>query len=313
MKTNADVPELVRWLPTRMNTAALVLSLLLAVVESSVCLQAQTPPDIAITNSVLLTWPQPAEPCIVVGADSLTSPIWKPWPEPIFSRFGQLGLAVPTTQAGQYFKLVAGSQLIDDFSAPPWPSTSRGQWMAYFVSGEDASRIAVTRENGALRVRTTAPPVDGRFLLMPPQPDMMVRDFVASVDILRWPAAGREFGFLVRGMVTHAGGGVDFNSSNGYIGSASRERGCLLFWDGGQELEGPAFTIEPTASYRLVFSGVGDQLSLRFVNLKSGVTLEKTWTDNRWSEGPVAIMGDALAGASMDITVDNVFVTGTKP
>jgi hypothetical protein len=264
------------------------------------------------STAVLLGWPENTlEEQIVVGTDSLTNSDWTPWPEPIFKRQGQLCVAVPTTALQQFFKLVPGTQFIDDFSpAPQWPYVSKDDWVPLFANSEDSTRIVCTNINGALRIRSLAPAVDGRFLLLPPGPDVVVGDFTASVDILNWPIRGREVGFLVRGTINRAN---LLDGSNGYIATASREQSKLVIWNGIADIPGTAFTFNSTANYRLVFSAVGPDLSLRLVNLKTGVSSEMKLKDTRWLQGPVALYLDAMAGGSLDITLDNFFVTGTKP
>jgi hypothetical protein len=83
------------------------------------------------TVACLACWSQDtAEEQIVVGASSLASDaVWTPWPEPIFKRHGELCMAVPTTATQQFFKLVPGTQFIDDFSDPQEPFAVRNPWV----------------------------------------------------------------------------------------------------------------------------------------------------------------------------------------
>src|SRR5512139_180898 len=93
------------------RSAALLACLALALTLPAICLQAQV---LDISKSVLLSWPEPAQEQIVVGSDSPTGPVWTPWPEPIFNRFGQMCMTVPTTASQQFFKPVLGRQFVDD-------------------------------------------------------------------------------------------------------------------------------------------------------------------------------------------------------
>jgi hypothetical protein len=117
--------------PPGAKTAVLLVSFVLAAGTIG-CLWAQEL-TVSITNSARLEWPVPAEDCIVVGANSLASnAVWTPWPEPIYKRFGELCMAVPTTTTQQYFKLVPGTQFIDDFLDPQEPFAVRNPWVPGF-------------------------------------------------------------------------------------------------------------------------------------------------------------------------------------
>jgi hypothetical protein len=269
-------------------------------------------PQLEIATSVLLSWPKnTAEEQIVVGTGSLSNSVWTPWPEPIFMRNGQLCMAVPATAQQQYFELAPGTQFIDDFaSAPQWPYASKGDWAVVFANSGDSTRFVCTNVDGTLRIHTVTAAVDGRILVLPPGPDVVVGDFTASVDILKWPVKGREVGFLVRGTINRTN---LHDGSNGYIATASREQGKLVFWNGRTDVLGDEFTFDSTANYRLVFSGVGPDLSLRLANLKTGMSSVMKLKDTYWRQGPVALYLDAMADGSLDITLDNFFVTGTKP
>jgi len=290
------------------KTAVLLVSFVLAA-GTVVCLNAQEL-TVSITNSARLEWPVPAEDCIVVGANSLASnAVWTSWPEPIYKRFGELCMAVPTTNTQQFFKLVPGTQFIDDFDSPKWPYASKGEWVPYFYSSADATRFEVTHVDDALRIRTVNPAVDGRVLVLPPGPDVVLADFYASVDITDWPVRG-TFGIGARGQRA-----ANFpGDSNGYIGQVTRNPAQLVIWDGGSDVPGPAFTYDPATDYRLVFSGVGRDLSLRLVNRTTGSNVcQMTVRNSRWSQGMVLFWADSGRGGSYDITVDNFYATGTKP
>lgn len=263
--------------------------------------------------AALLTWPEnTAEEQIVVAAESLSSAVWTPWLEPIYKRFGDFASTAPTTAAQQYFKLVPGTQFIDDFDALKQPFATRNSWAPYFVAPADASRFVITNVDGALRIRTVSSAADGRVALVPPGTNVMVRDFYASVDILAWPVAGQLVAIFARGVLDRPPNWP--GATDGYLGIVNRVHNDLRIWgsDGGPTV-GPAVTINPAAHYRLVFSGSGTRLSQRLENLTTGAVVEWSTVRNQWSQGPVGLWIETGAGGSIDITLDNFFVTGTRP
>jgi len=79
-----------------------------------------------IEKTVTISWPaDTADEMIVVGADSIDSPVRTPYPAPIAKQFGQFCIAVPTTQPLECFKLVPGTHFIDDFSEAKQPFATR--------------------------------------------------------------------------------------------------------------------------------------------------------------------------------------------
>ncbi len=140
--------------------AALLACLVLALTVAGTGLKAQVLDE---SRAVLLYWPEPTQEQIVVGADSLASnAVWTPWPEPIFKRFGQMCMAVPTTASQQFFRTALGRQFLDDFSETWGPFTNRDSYMHWFRQpGED---WFVT--NGTLRVNVNLS-TDAGFLLLP--------------------------------------------------------------------------------------------------------------------------------------------------
>lgn len=278
-------------------------------------------------DSVWITGPQPlaclacwsqdtAEEQIVVGANSPTSSVWTPWPEPIFKRFGELCMAVPTTNTQQFFKLVPGTQFIDDFDPLKEPFATRNPWIPWFANTADASRFTFTIANGAFQIVTQAQPVDGRVMVFPPGTGPVVRDFYASVDLLDW-ASSQESALGIAGRVQGGPGGV----SNMYLGSLKQNptagTGQLWFFDGATDIpvRGGDFSLNPALDYRLEFSAVGNQLTLRLVSLAKPETLvaQGQLQDSRFSQGRVALWVNTRGSASYARTVDTFFVTGTKP
>jgi hypothetical protein len=282
------------------------------------CLNAQEL-TLSITNCARLEWPQPAEDCIVVGASSLASnAVWTPWPEPIFKRFGEMCMAVPTTSTQQFFKLVPGTQFIDDFSDPQEPFAIRNPWVPGFYVPADATRWDVSSSNGGLRIQTLEIPADptGRLVIKPPGPYVQVKDFWLAVDILNIEAAHQlaSIGLAARG----AGSGWP-GTVNGYIGSVypnhdARNQARLILWNGSSDTPGHAFTFKPGTPYRLIFSGVGSRLSVELIDLElqQPAVAPLVVTDSTFSQGFVGFFME-VGAASCDMTLDNFFVTGTKP
>lgn len=267
-------------------------------------------PSLQIANSVLLSWSQKTEEeQIVVGADSLASDaVWTPWPEPVFKRCGELCMTVPVTASQQYFRLVPGTQFRDDFSEPEEPFPDRNLWEPYFWDSRDATRVSFTVANGAFRILTHAGVADGRAVIAPPGTLPVFRDFTASVDILHF-AVGAPVGLCVyaRGTIEDRFPG----GSNAYLGQVYRNRIAIFDGSTGHPV---FFTYDPTAPYRLQFSGVGNHLSLRLVNLKTGATTQQSLTSANFSHGHVTLgLPYKAPGESFDIILDNFFVTGTKP
>jgi hypothetical protein len=273
-----------------------------------------------IEKAVLLSWPEPAEEQIVVGSDSPAGPVWTPWPERIFKRFGQMCMAVPTTASNWFGKLVPGRQFPDDFSDTWGPFTNRNSYMDWFK--EPGEEWFVT--NGVLRLTAIHSDYAG-FLLLPigTNAAATLQDFYTSVDILDWVTSGTNwstFSLVGRGVIvseTYAYGYIGGLSLN-YDGIAGNVR--LWMYNGAGELRGPSFDMGTNPPpYRLEFSGVGNpicQLRLRVLN-PTTKELIREW----------ALVGTAYtagwpgfwintrnqAGDTFAITADNYFATGTKP
>jgi hypothetical protein len=266
-------------------------------------------PLLGIERSVLLSWSEnTAEEQIVVGTDSLTGP-WAPWPEPCFKRHGQVCMAVPTSPAQQYFKLVPGTQFIDDFSGAKQP------WAPNFWEPTNASNWLVTNVNNTLRVKMVTAPEDGRINLFPPGEDVVVDDFWASVDIFDWdPNALTHF----VGIIARASRDPVLDGYAAYVGLnyEQKGRGEVNFYKGQDLFGDPSFlTLKAGAKYRLCFSGVGNQLAVWLYdvdNLQQPIVY-KPFTDSKWSRGMVLLNGNSQFSPSYRITLDNFFVTGTRP
>jgi len=304
--------------PDHWRSAAGPTSVLLAVLalaaNLAASLNAQAPPEIAIEKSVLLSWPEdPVEEQIVLRANSLDGP-WVPCLEPIFKRQGSLSTAVPTTGRQQYFKLAPGTQLSDDFSDPAKPWTQCLQ---------DARNFETSYVNGALRIKAPAAGGVNRHVLIPfplPAPPAVVQaDFAMSVDILDWDvnAPHMEFGLCARATPI-----ADCASVGGYcyFGQLEFHRGGpARLWVYGNPPNGPISAVKSIAldsqkAYRLVFSGVGKQLTLRLFDRDrlGSPLLEVNATNSTLSQGIFGLWAMGVDSA-YDITVDNFIVTGTKP
>jgi hypothetical protein len=260
-------------------------------------------------------WPDPAQEQIVVGSDSPTGPVWTPWPEPIFKRFGQMCLAVPTTATQQFFKTVSGRQLADDFTDSWWPFTNRIPWTNWLVNpGED---WFVT--NGVLKLAVSPGTNSPGFLLLPDWTNA-VQDFYTSIDILDWVTSTNNwsiFALIGRGKihgVTSANGhigGLVLNS-DGIAGNVT-----LYLWDGYTDVFGPSFDMGANPlPYRLELSQVGNNLWLRVRSLTTkAVIREQALVVTKYTQGWVGlwIKGRNDPGDTFTITADNFFATGTKP
>jgi hypothetical protein len=222
-------------------------------------------PVLDIEKSVLLSWPQnTAEEQIVLGATTANGP-WVPWLEPIFKRQGTVCMAVPITfgeqwlTPEQFFKLGPGTQFSDDFNVAQSPYASKGAWVPYFWNVADSARyvVTVTNENNTLRVQAIAVPLDGRVIVAPPGPDVVVGDFCASVDILDWDGnvTDESFAIYARGWRDDPFPG----QSNTYIGGLLRNppgRARLLLYTGASPDPGGA-VIQSRSGRRLPAAVLG--------------------------------------------------------
>jgi hypothetical protein len=272
-------------------------------------------PYLGYERAVYLSWPENGtEEQIVVVADSLTNPVWTPCLEPMFKRGGKLCVAVPTTPTEQYFKLVPGTQFRDDFSDSQGPWGCRYGYHGVFQDGGKSYEIA----NGVLRVHTTGPWNGGFAIEPPPELGVAVRDFHAAVDVLSATTATNTWctvGICARGEYDEPKveastciGGIILNSGS-VLGNVR-----LYMYDNVTEHKGPAFNFNPGESYRIEFSGVGPRLTLRVWNKTTGLLEgEMSVSDTKLTPGSVAFWLNAPPEGRQEITLDNFFVTGTKP
>jgi hypothetical protein len=287
-------------------------------------------PLLQIAKSVLLSWSADTlEEQIVVGADAIESP-WRPWPAPIYQQSGRWCMAAPITtaqqwiQPAQYFKLVPGTQSIDDFDPPRWPYTSKGDWVPGFFEPEDPAQWSITYPDGVLRVRTLGTRQSEYLSLIPPGPAVSVRDFWMSVDILDLAVTHQDAGIALFARVMGDFSAYPRGATNGYLASlwpnwSGPNQAALTIWD-YEKTSAPSAVpdFKPGTAYRLIFSGVGPRLSLELFDLESGQRkAELVVTDNSAlasSQGAVGLTLQTGANTSpCDLTLDNFFVTGTKP
>jgi hypothetical protein len=226
-----------------------------------------------------------------------------------------MAVPVATTRPEQYFKLVPGIQFIDDFNPPKLPCKTKAEWVQQFEHGDDIPRITITNTNGTLRLQKLGSLVDGRFSLIPPRPEVVVGDFWASLDILQWDPDGMNQAASIGARIQSYGhigywGVVNFNEWN--LGQGRLH----LLAVGKQPVIGSTITLTRGEKFRLCFSGVGNVLSLRLYNLdnlEEPVT-EVQMTDTASSQGSMQLaFGFDKETPSSAFTLDNFFVTGTKP
>jgi hypothetical protein len=228
-------------------------------------------------------------------------------------------MSVPITATQQHFKLVPGRQFADDFSDLGGHCASRYSWLPWFqdTTGED---WAVT--NGVLRVQWNQPAMPG-FALLPLGTNQAarLRDFYASVDILDWTTSSSNsitVAIAARGYVEPSWGlayfgGLDIN--------ADGVRGTLKPWiynpsTAAYTFGTPFGSQQTPPPYRLEFSGVGAQLSLRILRPATGQVIRETsLVDGKYTHGLISlwINGTSAAGDSFTVSTDNFFMTGTKP
>jgi len=211
--------------------------------------------------------------------------------------------------------LVPGTQFSDDFSDPKHPFATRNPWR---MRNRNAEEFIIA--DGVLRVEWPWPGGPLGFGAIPPEPDVVVADSYSSVDILEWKVGGNGFsncGIAARvnripgGPFGGGGGGLDRNRNR------EGEVEPWISWTSTVEY-GPAFQIaQNPPPYRLVLSVVGSDWSFQVISLTTKkVIAELTRQSAEGTEGMPALWIGAGAGTpdkSCSITMDNFFVTGTKP
>jgi hypothetical protein len=155
------------------------------------------------------------------------------------------------------------------------------------------------------------------FAAIPPEPDIVVGDFYASVDILDWATDNSEFSYFGFGarFIRLPGGPL-----HGYgAGLVLRQAGVNQLWIsyGDSILDGPSFEMgEHPPPYRLKSCGVGPNFSFRVIDLTTKQLIHAMCaTEASRSQGMMGLQFYAPEGLakSHHITLDNFFATGTKP
>ena len=278
---------------------------------------AQPGPSIRAEKSVLLTWPEStAEELIFVSVESLAGP-WMPCLEPIFKRHGELSMAVPITHLLQwqspdeYFRLVPGYQLIDDFSDPnrPWLTTCF----------PDSTPVQINHEDGALRILRTTPGANARAVLAPfalsEAQSFIHADFAMSVDILDWdPASSNES----IGLIARATPPPDCTNVNVtcYMGNVHIPQNDVSIYANppNESLVKRDVVFDPEKSYRLIFSGAGNELTLRLLDLGDLTdAIEPLVVSTNIASQGIPGLWIGTQGRTYDVTIDNYFVSGTRP
>jgi hypothetical protein len=265
-------------------------------------------------QGVDLIWQTPLQEHIVMVADQLSGP-WRPCPQLVTLSNDTLCVSMPCLGPQKFFKLVPGTRVTQDFngSQPAWPP--------YYWDYGNAGLFTWTIKDGALRIECPDSVGRGDIMLLPPRSDIVVGDFSASVDILDWGSGinSRSVGIFARGVVDRD----DFpGQTEGYVGELWINRNgdtglaSLNIHAGSDQPieEVVEFELETKSGYRLVFSGVGNQLTLSLFALSypQQPVAMTTRTANSWSGGPVGVWVGNYGKGGYDFTLDNVLVIGTN-
>jgi hypothetical protein len=224
-------------------------------------------------------------------------------------------MVVPTTASGKlFFRTVPGRQFVDDFSGASPPFTNR---CAYSNGTHSGWNYLIT--NGTYRIARQGPTNGPTWGFTAPLPWVEVRDFNISVDILDWVASGTNFNSLYLGariVWTGPYGGVAYSGGLRLTPGLGTVRLRMMCYT--NEFDGASFDFQQRPPpYRLQLSGGGTRITSRVLSLTTGVILaELSVTDTNLTHGYVALFPySPVLGASEShaITVDNYFVSGTKP
>ncbi len=266
------------------------------------------------TGSIALSWQTPLEEHILMVADQLSGP-WRPCPQLVTLSSDTLCVSMPCLGPQKFFKLVPGTRVTQDFNG------SQPPWHPHYWDYGNAGLFTWTIKDGALRIECPDSVGGGDILLLPSRSDIVVSDFSASVDILDWGSGinSRSVGIFARGVVDRD----NFpGQTEGYIGELWINRNnsvglasLNIFADGDQPTEEVAeFELEAGNGYRLQFSGIANQLTLRLFKLSDleRPVAESQRIANSWSDGPVGLWIHNRDNQAYDFTVDNIVVIGTK-
>lgn len=271
-------------------------------------------PALTIANAVLVSWPvSDAESYVVVGADAVEGP-YVPLLEPVISRPNEKGVAVPATGKQQFYQLKPGFQLFDDGSG------ASGDWQ-YWTWPLDHKGGTLTHTNGALRIQIGPSGPENIYFYPPGAPGASSpppvtephRDFALSIDLLNWNGLTANFGLLARMTWPPAmmsGGGLEGK------GSGTPLLFSYLNWGADTWLEKSVLCpMVRGRSYRVICTGVGDQLTTQVFELGSTNKLVSSvqMADPKNPSGPAASLFLGYAWPSATITVANYRLTAVRP
>lgn len=278
---------------------------------------AGEPPPLGITNRVvLLSWPARSdETNVVVVATSPQGP-WVPLLEPTFRRLDELCVAVPTTEAEQYFRLKPGFQVFDDASGVPVP------W-DYQADAAGQEGMTLTHTNGAVRIQGDASKAEVCFYWPHGAPTGWIAplrqeehgDFACSIDILSW-------GEYINSNVSLTGRFWSTSETSGacygYVDFTNGTAESLVLY-----IDDPSAPPEQVTrcrttrgkAYRLVFTGVGDRFGLQLFEVAgaSAPVASVTMTNSSVPSGIGMTPGYHMGGVNGDLTVDNFRFVGVRP
>ena len=147
-----------------------------------------------------------------------------------------------------------------------------------------------------------------------------LRDFCMSEDVLDWVTSGTNWsmiGFTARVYLPPTGGGVGYGGGLALNGSGIPGNVTPWLSYAGYQTNGVPFQIsEFPPPYRLEYSAVGTRFTLRVFSLNTRQLIrEMSWTDSSRGQGLMGLFVGAPSGAheSHSVTVDNFFLSGTKP
>jgi len=273
-----------------------------------------SPPHLAIspaTNGVDLSWLSPPEEHIVVAADQLAGP-WRPCWKPHSQSNDVCCLNLPCQSAQQFFRLTPGRQFTDDFS------TLVPSWRPWFQSAGEEWIVT----NGVLQVSFNQPAIPGLALcpLGATNVEAILGDFCASVDVLSWVTSTTNsitVALFARGQIYTENWGDGYFGGIGLNYNGIPGRVTPWTYHDGSEARGFAFDVAAfPPPYRLQLSGVGDRLKFQVWSLTTGELIrEMNYGSSTFANGIVGLWftGRAEAGDSFTITLDNFFMSGTKP
>lgn len=296
--------------------------LLVLVIASTLTALADEPPPLDIDHAAaVISWPASGKDYIVLSSATPDGP-WIPCLDPVAQGPGVLQMAVHTTDHSRYFKLAKGQRFMDDFD----DGDLEGWTVGFSETGYEEA-VTVETTGGKLRIHGACPECDapnmGLYLT-----NLLLADFTVSVDILDWDISAGPYNtghaLFARIDPDHV---TPTRRNKAYMGgflvTPSFAPSYSALWI--YEVTGPTseeqlgdITFFPpvshTRDYRLVFTGVGSQLTLQLFDLTDGsLVAENQAVDDTLTEGWVGIWGSGRTTKKIDITLDNFVAVGTTP